>query len=110
MILPTKKEMELKESILYSNCFGSVTDKRVILNYKNGQEDIPINQITSVSYQHRRNIFFVASSFLIVIFGLLCILNHEHTLWIPLTGLVFLVTGLLIGIAHWIGHRLSNLR
>ena len=96
--------MGLKENILYSNCFGSVTDKRVILNYKNGQEDIPINQITSVSYRHQRNIFFIAVGFLLVLIGIFEIFSPEIG-GSALIGLILIAVGLLMGIAHWFGHH-----
>ena len=68
--------METNEKILFSNSFGSVTDKRIILNYKSGTEDLPVGQITSVSYQHRRNYVFAIGGFLIFLGGLIAMLAN----------------------------------
>jgi hypothetical protein len=57
--------METNEKMLFSNSFDLLTDKRIILNYKKGTEDLPVGQITSVSYQHRRNYVFPTALFLI---------------------------------------------
>ena len=99
--------METNEKILFSNSFGSVTDKRIILNYKSGTEDLPIGQITSVSYQHKRNYAFAIGGFLITIGGLLAMLaNIRHIGGAEvLIILLFLIVALLSGIANWIGHH-----
>ncbi|MBM3456197.1 MAG: hypothetical protein FJX80_13820 [Bacteroidetes bacterium] len=99
--------METTEKILFSNSFGSVTDKRIILNYKSGTEDLPIGQITSVSYQHKRNYVFAIGSFLITIGGLVAMLeNISHTGGAEvLIILLFVIIALLSGIANWIGHH-----
>jgi hypothetical protein len=99
--------METNEKILFSNSFGSVTDKRIILNYKSGTEDLPVGQITSVSYQHKRNYFFAIGGFLISIGGLVAILaniNHLGGAEV-LIVLLFIIVALLSGIANWVGHH-----
>ncbi len=47
--------MNVDEKILFINSFGAITDQRVILDYKTAAEEIPLEQISSVSIQHRRN-------------------------------------------------------
>jgi len=99
--------METNEKILFSNSFGSVTDKRIILNYKSGTEDLPVGQITSVSYQHKRNYVFAIGGFLITIGGLVAMLaniNHIGGAEV-LIILLFVIVALLSGIANWIGHH-----
>jgi hypothetical protein len=99
--------METNEKIIFKNLFGLVTDKRVTLNYKSGAEDIPIGQITSVSYQHKRNYFFLTLSFIMTIGGIVTLIatisNMEgfNVLFI----LVIIIIATLSGIAHWIGHN-----
>ena len=99
--------METNEKVLFSNSFGTVSDKRVILNYKKGGEDLPVGQITSVSYQHRRNHIFTIGSFLMAIGGLVLLFLSLNNL----TGakalilLFFIAVALLSGIANWIGHH-----
>ena len=101
--------METNEKMLFSNSFGSVTDKRIILNYKSGTEDLPVGQITSVSYQHKRNYVFAFGGFLISLGGLIAIailanisnLNGAGVLII----LLIIIVALLSGIANWIGHH-----
>lgn len=99
--------METTEKILFSNSFGSVTDKRIILNYKSGTEDLPIGQITSVSYQHQRNYVFAFGGFLITLGGLVAMLaNISHIGGAEvLIILLFVIVALLSGIANWIGHH-----
>jgi hypothetical protein len=99
--------METNEKMLFSNSFGSVTDKRIILNYKSGTEDLPIGQITSVSYQHKRNYVFAIGGFLISLGGLVAMLANIRYVGgaqalITLVGIIFF---LLSGIANWIGHH-----
>jgi len=99
--------METNEKILFSNSFGSVTDKRIILNYKSGTEDLPIGQITSVSYQHKRNYVFAIGGFLIAISGLVVMLANISDIGGAevLIILLFIIVALLSGIANWIGHH-----
>ena len=99
--------METNEKILFSNSFGSVTDKRIILNYKSGTEDLPVGQITSVSYQHRRNYVFAIGGFIISLGGLIAMLANISNIGGAevLIILLFLIVALLSGIANWIGHQ-----
>ena len=99
--------METNEKILFSNSFGSVTDKRIILNYKSGTEDLPVGQITSVSYQHRRNYVFAIGGFLISLGGLIAMLANISNIGgaAVLIVLLFIIVALLSGIANWIGHH-----
>jgi hypothetical protein len=99
--------METNEKILFSNSFGSVTDKRIILNYKSGTEDLPVGQITSVSYQHRRNYVFAIGGFLISLGGLIAMLANISNIGGAevLIVLLFIIVALLSGIANWIGHH-----
>lgn len=98
--------MESNEKVLFRNSFGSVTDKRIILNYKRGSEDIPIGQITSVSYQHKRNYVFLIFSFFMTICGLVFLfatISNMHGVEV-LVILLFIIIAMLSSIAHWIGH------
>ena len=99
--------METNEKMLFSNSFGSVTDKRIILNYKGGTEDLPVGQITSVSYQHRRNYVFSIGGFLISLGGLIAMLANISNIGGAevLIILLFIIVALLSGIANWIGHH-----
>lgn len=99
--------METSENLIFSNTFGSVTDKRVILNYKGGTEDIPVGQITSISYQHERNYIFALGGFLIGFGGLVAMLANISNLGGAevLVILLFVIIGLLSGVANWVGHH-----
>lgn len=46
--------MEQGDQLIFSNQLGSVTTKRLTLNHSQGQENIPIDRITSVSFQSYR--------------------------------------------------------
>lgn len=47
--------MSDSEEILFQNEFGKVTNKRIVLRYSNGSEDIALGQVSSISLQHERN-------------------------------------------------------
>ena len=99
--------MELNEKILFNNSFGSVTDKRVILNYKSGTEDLPIGQVSSISFQHKRNYFFAIFSFIMGIGGLVLVLSNLDSFGGPQVLIIITVAlfALISGIANWLGHH-----
>jgi hypothetical protein len=99
--------MESKESLVFSNTFGIVTDKRITLNYRTGTEDIPINQVTSISLQHKRNYIFAIGGFAIGTIILLFMVSSMRNLGGGEALIILLVSllGFLIGVTHWIGHH-----
>jgi hypothetical protein len=98
--------MENNEKVLFSNAFGTVTDKRVILNYKSGTEDIPVTQITSVSYQHRRNYLFSIFSAIIGLGTIALILSAGRLGSAEVLVFLFIiVVAFLSGVANWIGNH-----
>jgi hypothetical protein len=95
------------EKMLFNNAFGSVTDKRVILNYKDGAEDIPISQISSVSYKRARSYFFSIGGFvaaLIILIMMLSLISDIPGSMILIMVFIILFA-ILSGIANWIGHH-----
>ena len=99
--------MTSDEKMLFSNGFGSVTDKRVILNYKDGSEDIPISQVSSVSYKHERSYFFSIGGFVAaaaVLFFMLSMISNIPGVMV-LVMVIIIIVGILSGIANWIGHH-----
>ncbi len=97
--------MEITESILFRNQFGSVTDKRIVLNYKNGLEELPIGQVSSISFLHHRNYPFAIGGFLLSIGGLYPVFLPKMGATEILICLIVSIAGLLSGIANWIGHH-----
>jgi len=96
---------ENREKIIFSNSFGSITDKRVTLNYNNGAEDIVIGQITSVSFQRKRNylISIIGISIsLLWFFQLISISNNLGGTEEILTLIIILLL-ILFSIIKWIG-------
>jgi hypothetical protein len=99
--------METTEKLIFTNQFGSVTEKRVTLNYKSGTEDIPTGQISSVSFQHKRNYF---SSIIILIITIAIFidiieqLRNSSAIETVLLILAFLLL-LISCIGSWIGHH-----
>jgi len=102
--------LDQNEHLQFSNTFGSVTDKRIVLNYKNGSEEIPIGQITSISFQKARNMFMSIFSFIISILLIVYIIaivnswNSEGGIFVLIASLIFILS-VLSGIANWIGHH-----
>jgi hypothetical protein len=102
--------LEQDERLHFSNLFGTVTDKRIILNYKNGSEEIPKGQITSISFQQERNLFISIFSFLIsilLISFMAVVINSGSSEGgiIVLIASFLLILCVLSGIANWIGHH-----
>jgi hypothetical protein len=102
--------LDQNEHLQFSNAFGSVTDKRIVLNHKNGSEEIPIGQITSISFQKARNIFMSIFSFLfsiLIILWIVTVINSRSSEGsiIVLIASVLLIVSVLSGIANWIGHH-----
>jgi hypothetical protein len=102
--------LDQNEHLKFSNAFGSVTDKRIVLNHKNGSEEIPLGQITSISFQKARNIFMSIFSFLfsiLIIVYIIAIINSRSSEGsvIVLIASALLIISVLSGIANWIGHH-----
>jgi hypothetical protein len=99
--------MENSENKIFTNTFGMVTDKRIILNYKSGAEDIPVEQISSISFQYKRNYFFAIGGFAIGIVALIFMLTNLSHLggFEVLIIIIITILGLLSGLANWIGHH-----
>jgi hypothetical protein len=102
--------LEQDERLHFSNLFGTVTDKRIVLNYKNGSEEIPKGQITSISFQQERNMFMSIFSFLfstVLVFYILYVINLGRTEGgiIVIVAFVLLIISVLSGIANWMGHH-----
>ena len=96
-----------EEKMIFNNVFGSVTDKRIIINYKDGAEDIPLAQISSVSFKHERSYFFSFGGFIaaiVVLFIMLSLINDMPGGMVLFMVLVIII-GILSGIANWIGHH-----
>lgn len=97
--------MDTSEKSIYSNYFGSVTDKRVMLNYKSGVEDIPVSQISSISFQRKRNYFIAVSSFVLAIVLIALLLLNSASGVEAIIYFVFIVFLLISGAANWLGHH-----
>ena len=98
--------MENNEKIIFTNSFGTVSDKRVIVNYKNGSEDFPLKQISSVSFERKQNIPLAIIYFIVGVGILVSIFNMQE---VPGTmivvALVFFLFCVLVGVAYYIGNH-----
>ncbi|HNL85251.1 MAG TPA: hypothetical protein PKO18_08440 [Chitinophagales bacterium] len=67
---------------------------------------MPVGQITSVSFQHERNIFFTIGSLLIIIGCIIAIIENFNKLngMEMLLILLLIVVAFLSAVANWIGH------
>jgi hypothetical protein len=98
--------MDSDEKIIFTNSFGTVSDKKVIINYKNGSEEISLWQISSVSFVRKRNIplsllyFFIGIVLLKLIFGL-----SQIPLSVVIIVLILFLFFALVGIAYFIGNH-----
>jgi len=97
--------MQNEETLIVSNTLGIVTSKRVSLHYKSGSRDIPVNQISSVGFERKRNYFWVIGGVVLLAIGIVGIISTNHLGGSELMVLsVVALLGLLIFIAHVIGH------
>lgn len=99
--------MDSSEKVVYTNVFGTVTNKRIVLKYKSGSEDILISQISSISLQHKRNYFSAITSLvlgLIIISYMLLMINSLGGLEIIFI-LLFCGVAFLSSLANWVGHH-----
>ncbi|MFZ4060366.1 MAG: hypothetical protein ACOYK5_03985 [Bacteroidia bacterium] len=62
--------MDSNENVHFSNFLGSVTDKRIIVNRKSGDEEILISKISSIILKTNRNYFFIFLGFIGCLVGL----------------------------------------
>ena len=99
--------MVFKENLMFSNVFGSVTTKRISLNYKNGTEDLPIDHVTSISYKHKRNFIIAIGSCIVSIGAIISLFNHTGAVDFGDGAFIIMVflLSLLISISCWIGHH-----
>lgn len=59
--------MDEKETVLFENGYGLVSNRRIVLKRKVGYESIPIDKVGSVSFGHRRNYLALSIYFGLVI-------------------------------------------
>jgi len=97
--------MDNDEKILFTNTFGVVSSKRVIINSKNGTEDFPIRQISSISFHRKQNKSLALVYFLFgfLILAITVIQSRIPGIAIVVVLILFLLC-ILIGIAYYIGN------
>lgn len=84
------------ETTNFTNEFGSITDKKVTINYKNGSEEIILSQISSVSFNYRRNYIGISIGLALIVFGAFNVKVGK------VEALVLAGVGLLVAAANWI--------
>lgn len=98
--------MDSHEKIVFSNSFGTVSDKSVIINRKNNSEEISLWQIASISFVRKRNIFL---SFLYFFISIVCLSlifrSSEINTPVVIIVLMLALFFTLIGIAYFIGNH-----
>jgi len=95
--------MDSSEKIIFFNSFGTVSDKRVIINYKKGSVDIPLKQISSVSYERKRNIPLSIFYLVLGIGIFIGIFQMGENILFPM--LFFFLYSVLIGVTYYIGNH-----
>jgi hypothetical protein len=106
-----KNQIQLmNEQEIFRNSFGSVTDKSITITTKGRVESIPIKQVSSVSFDRRRNKIMATCYFLAV----LIVWFFTLKLGTIKLGVVVLISTLsilfpLIGIAYFIGNHVIRM-
>ncbi|MFN4892340.1 MAG: hypothetical protein ACK5G0_01080 [Bacteroidota bacterium] len=80
----------------FTNEFGSITDKKLTINYKNGSEEILIEHISSVSFNYTRNYVGIFIGIALVVFGTFNVRVGKFE------ALILAGAGLLVSIANWV--------
>jgi hypothetical protein len=97
--------MSTEEKVVFNNGLGTITDKRAIFNFKGGTEDVPIKQITSVSFERKQNIPLAIIYFAVCLIILFAIGNlHDVQGGVIVFGILGIVFFGLIGVAYYIGN------
>jgi hypothetical protein len=94
------------EYIILQNSIGIITNKKLVLKYKNGNEEIPISKITSVSYNHKRGYFFAIGNFVftaILLITCFVTINQSGAVYC-LIMFIISIFSMLTGIANWVGN------
>ena len=98
--------MESSEKIIFSNSFGTVSDKRVIINSKEGSEDLPLKQISSVSFIQKKNKPLALLYFIISIAILIPFFTGQNVPGAMIVVALFLfIFCVLVGVAYYLGNH-----
>ena len=97
--------MNSNENVQFSNSLGSVTDKRIIVNRKEGDEEIDISKISSIIYKKNRNYFFIFLGIIVFLAGIYFFYLNLRYLGVYEIVLVILfsILGFLTALANWFG-------
>ncbi|GJM29233.1 MAG: hypothetical protein DHS20C17_18680 [Cyclobacteriaceae bacterium] len=103
--------METEETLLHSNTFGTVSNKRIIVNTKSGAEEIPVRQVSSINFKRQRNYFFAIGGLGLGTVLLAAVIIYAREFGGPelLITLVISLIAILSGIANWIGHHVITI-
>jgi hypothetical protein len=94
------------EKTTFNNSFGTVSNKRIIVKYKNGSEDIPIKLISSVSFARKQRTSLALFYLLIGAGVLIGTFNITPlSMGAIIVGLLFFIFCILIGAAYYIGNH-----
>ena len=94
------------EYMILQNSIGIITNKKLVLKYKNGNEEIPVSKVTSVSYIHKRGYFFAIGNFVftaILLITWFLTINQSGAVY-GLVMLIISIFSILTGIANWVGN------
>lgn len=95
--------MNSNENVQFSNSLGSVTDKRIIVNRKEGDEEIDISKISSIIYKKNRNYFFIFLGIIVFLAGILVSLSGIFVGYGIVLVILFSILGFLTAVANWFG-------
>lgn len=94
------------EKIIFKNEFGQITEKTLIINRKNGSEEIAIRQITSVSTKSKKSYVGLIIGLIVFVLGF-----TVQTSWIKdenlgrsgisLEALFLWIVGILMILSNW---------
>lgn len=98
--------MDNNEIIIFSNSFGVITNKRIVVHYRHGATDIPLDEVSDVSFERRQSILLTMVYFAAGILVLVNIYSKPtaSNAFVIFSWMLFIYL-VLIGVAYFIGHH-----
>lgn len=100
------EQIDKTEEMIFINTFGAITSKRIILDYKTEAEEVPLNELRSVSIQHRRNTVLAKLGFAMGLAALLYLVTQfrELSQGEVIISMLLVLAGGFSGISSLIGY------
>jgi hypothetical protein len=92
--------------VVFKNEFGVITPDKVVLLQTPQRAEIPLDKIVAVHMKRERNQYLIVGGCILVVYSLLRFMEalQIYGLENSLKFILMAIAGLIVVIAHWIGH------